>query len=192
MVRRDRAWRAAGAVGGWAPGAGCPNPDLAIRLQAASLLNEPRVGPEGINGRVSGTRASCGRKDCPPALSAGHRGSSAEFPQAATSCGAGASKAGSHLIVTTLHTHIAVVVPGEGSLLTPSTLLPVPWQEPQISPRDDSVLFPRCTATCLALLLSHFWRDPHMGLTGLLATEARLWLGEGPALLQRPPPHPLP
>ena len=119
-----------------------PNPGPATGQRAAGLPKEPCAGPERIDGRVSGTQGSGGRKDCPPALSAGHRGSSAEFPQAATSCGAGASKAGSHLIVTTLHTHLAVVVQGQQSLLNPSTLLQLLWQEPQKSPWAGNVLFP--------------------------------------------------
>ena len=98
-----------------------PDSILAAGQRAAGLQKEPGVGPKGIDGRASGTRESGGRKDCPPALSVGHRGLSTECPQAPTSCGAGASKAGSHLIVTTLHTHLAVVVPGSdpSSILAP-------------------------------------------------------------------------
>ena len=118
-----------------------PNHGPATGQRAAGLPKELMRGLRGLVA-VSQRPRSGGRKECPLAFSVGHRGSSTECPYASTGCGAGASKAGSHLMVTTLHTHLAVVVQGQQSLLNPSTLLQLLWQEPQKSPWAGNVLFP--------------------------------------------------
>lgn len=133
---------------------GCGGCRLGPRSRTSQILPRPlgsglpdsrRNLVRGMRGLMAVTRGSKGQvagRTAHQGLSVGHRGSSTECPYASTGCGAGASKAGSHLMVTTLHTHLAVVVQGQQSLLNPSTLLQLLWQEPQKSPWAGNVLFP--------------------------------------------------